>query len=92
MPHNNSRIAMLASVASYILTQSRNIFTAGAGFAPHELPDENTPPGLIDELNPHTELWNWANAVLGLMRYTAAVLSRAMLDNEDLMIEEDYEI
>lgn len=92
MPQDNSRIAILTSVASYILTQSRNIFTAGAGFSPHELPSDVTLPGLIDEIDPNTELWNWANAVLGLMRYTAAILSRAMLEDEDLMIEEDYEI
>lgn len=77
MPNNNVRLAV--EVSAYIRRVMRELFRDGSGvdITTTAFLMEDDEPGLIDEMSPETAEWQWANAVLMLMRAVYGILEAA---------------
>jgi len=81
-------INMSVNVALHICTSIAMLFREGAGVRISDFEDdEDSVPGMIDELPAGSEVEEWANAVLGLLRLVYGVLRHNL--NEAYLLEDD---
>lgn len=79
---------MSINVALHICTSVAMLFREGAGVRISDFEDdEDSVPGLIDDLPAGSDAEQWANAVLGLMRLIYGVLRHSI--NEAYLLEDD---
>lgn len=86
----NGRIRLVLEVSQYIRRVSRELFLAAAGVPIYALPldDSEGDVSLLDDLDDTSDLYRWANAVLGFMRLIHGVLEQAEFVDEDYLLEE----
>lgn len=85
----SDRIRILRQVSIRFVEAARSLFLAGSG-API-WPDMDTEEsimeegrGLIDDVDPDTDLWEWMNAVLAFLRFVHAMHYHAVaIDDEE---------
>lgn len=80
---NNIRIAI--EVSRFIRRLAQNLFRDGSGVEIYDsgyLSDEQG-VGIIDEFDPTTNEWEWANAVLMLLRTIHGILENAENEIDD---------
>jgi len=74
-----SRTAALA-----LIKTASDLFIAGSGNSIDHENDENTAPGLIDEINPEqSELFYWANELLRFARLVHGLLSHSLREAQE---------